>query len=166
MTKYITDTLSNGFSDLNKFFVGFDRFISDATTMQSQLAKTISNYPPYNIKKIDENKYAIEIAVAGFCRSDIEIEFVEDKLIVRGNSNSSEKENEYLWKGISNRSFTRSFSLNDSIEVHGAEMFNGILRVILERIIPEHKKPKKIEINEPAAKKQLLTEKGDKNDLD
>jgi molecular chaperone IbpA len=163
MTKYLTDSFP-GFKDLNKFFVGFDHFLNDAASMHEQLAKAIPNYPPYNIKKIDENKYAIELAVAGFHRTDIEIEFVEDKLIIRGNANNDIPENNYLWKGISSRAFTRTFSLNDSIEVCGAELFNGILQVILERIIPEHKKPKKISINEPATgTKQFLAE-GKKND--
>lgn len=144
----------------NSFFVGFDSFFDEASKIHDQLTKNIPHYPPFNVKKIDENKYVIELAVAGFSRSDIEIEFVEDKLIIRGNANS-DKGSEYLFKGISNRAFTRTFALNDSIEIKNAEMFNGILQVVLERIIPEHKKPKKIEINEPTTsttKKQFLSE--------
>jgi len=144
----------------NSFFVGFDHVFNEASKLHDDFTKSIPHYPPYNIKKIDENKYAIELAVAGFGRSDIEIEFVEDKLIVTGKSNNDET-NPYLYKGISTRAFTRTFSLNDSIEIKGAEMLNGILQIILERIIPEHKKPKKIEIKEPTTTtttKQFLAE--------
>lgn len=148
--------------DLNSFFVGYDKIFNEASKIHDEFAKYVSNYPPYNIRKIDENKYVIELAVAGFCRSDIEIEFVDDKLIIRGNSGNLDDSSDYLFKGISNRAFTRTFSLNDSIEIKGAEMLNGILQIVLERIIPDHKKPKKIEIKEPestnSSNRQLLTE--------
>ena len=139
----------------NSFFVGFDHVFNEASKLHDDFTKSIPHYPPYNIKKIDENKYAIELAVAGFGRSDIEIEFVEDKLVITGNSKHDDP---YLYKGISTRAFTRTFSLNDSIEIRGAEMLNGILQIVLERIIPEHKKPKKIEIKEPTTTKQFLAE--------
>ena len=142
----------------NSFFVGFDHVFNEASKFHDDFTKNISHYPPYNIKKIDENKYVIELAVAGFGRSDIEIELVENKLIVTGKSNN-DKPNSYLYKGISTRAFTRTFSLNDFIEIKGAEMLNGILQIVLERIIPEHKKPKKIEIKEPTTTKQFLAEK-------
>ena len=141
----------------NSFFVGFDHVFNEASKFHDDFTKNISHYPPYNIKKIDENKYVIELAVAGFGRSDIEIELVENKLIVTGKSNN-DKPNSYLYKGISTRAFTRTFSLNDFIEIKGAEMLNGILQIVLERIIPEHKKPKKIEIKEPTTTKQFLAE--------
>jgi len=163
MTKVYTTGYPKDWN-INSFFVGYDKFFNEASKIHDELAKHVPNYPPYNVKKIDENKYVIELAVAGFCRSDIEIEFVEDKLIVRGASKNDDS-NDYLFKGISNRSFTRTFALSDAIEIKGAEMLNGMLQIILERIIPEHKKPKKIEIKEPSvvatSDKQLLTE--DKN---
>jgi molecular chaperone IbpA len=110
----------------------------------------IPNYPPYNLKKVDDNKYVIEVAVAGFAKSDIEITLEDDKLIIKGESKSDETKSDSkdieLYKGIANRAFERSFALSENIEVKDAQYLNGMLKVILERIIPEHKKPKKIAV--------------------
>jgi molecular chaperone IbpA len=148
---------------LNSFFVGFDGLWNEASKYHDQWTKNVPNYPPFNVKKIDENRYVIELAVAGFCKSDIEVEIAEDRLIISGKSHSDESEYPYLHKGISARAFTRTFKISDTIEVKDAGLFNGILKIVLERIIPEHKKPKKIQIkdNEPsvtASKPQLLEE--------
>jgi molecular chaperone IbpA len=128
--------------------------------MHDDLTKNIPNYPPYNIKKTGDNTYVIELAVAGFGRQDVEIELDDGKMIVRGKVDSGEPDDNYLFKGIAARSFTRTFALEDQVEVKDAEMINGMLKVFLERIIPEHKKPKKIEVKEKASKagKQFLTE--------
>jgi molecular chaperone IbpA len=111
------------------------------------------------IKKTGDNTYVIELAVAGFAKQDIEIELADGKMIIKGNVKGDENAN-YLIKGIADRAFTRTFALEDQIEVKDAEMLNGMLRVFLERIIPEHKKPKKIEVKEKSksTSKQLLTE--------
>lgn len=147
--------------DIDKFFVGFDEQFNRMYKLHDDLTKNIPNYPPYNIKKTGDNTYVIEMAVAGFAKQDIEIEFVDDKLIVTGKSN--EDSSDYLFKGIANRAFTRTFALNDQIEIKDAQLFNGMLQVALERIIPEHKKPQKIEVKERgAASKKLLTEDDDK----
>ena len=125
-----------------------------------QTVKLAQNYPPYNIKKTGENTYVIELAVAGFGKQDVEIELAEGKLIVKGSTSDNTNDN-YLFKGIANRAFTRSFALNDQIEVQDAEMINGMLRIFLERIIPEHKKPKKIEVKDsakPKSTKQMLVD--------
>lgn len=156
MTRFIPSVFSD-LSNFDKFFVGFDDQFKRMQTLHDDLTKNIPNYPPYNIKKVDENKYVIEIAVAGFAQQDIEIEIDGDKLIVKGNTTSDEKEDAFLFKGIANRAFTRSFALNDQVEVKDAEMFNGMLKVFLERIIPEHKKPKKIAVK-TGKEKQLLNE--------
>lgn len=143
--------------DFDKFFVGFDDQFTRMSKLHDDLTKNIPNYPPYNIKKTDENTYVIELAVAGFSKSQIEIELDDGKLIVRGSTNEDGSASDYIFKGIANRAFTRSFALDDHIEVKDAELFNGMLKVFLERIIPEHKKPKKIAVktkDEP----QLLTE--------
>jgi molecular chaperone IbpA len=150
------------FKDIDKYFVGFEDQFNRIAKMHDDLTKNIPNYPPYNIKKTGENTYAIEIAVAGFGKQDVEIELAEGKLIVRGNTSDNSDEN-FLFKGIANRAFTRSFAIDDQIEVQDAEMINGMLRIFLERIIPEHKKPKKIEVKEKAEKtkttsKQMLVE--------
>jgi molecular chaperone IbpA len=121
------------------------------------VTKNIPNYPPYNIKKNDDNHYTIEIAVAGFGQQDIDIEMADGKLIVRGNVKTEEDQDNFLFKGIANRAFTRSFVLNDEVVVNDAEMLNGMLKIFLERLIPEHKQPKKIAIKSKG-EKQLLTE--------
>lgn len=137
------------FKDFDKVFVGFDDQFNRLAKVRSDLMP-IPNYPPYNIKKVEENEYLIEIAVAGFSEDEIEIEFVEDKLVVRGNAKESGEEVEWLHRGIATRNFTRSFFLSDQIVVKGASLVNGMLQVALERIIPEHKKPRKITIgNDP-----------------
>lgn len=149
-------TFGPALKDFDKFFVGFDEQFNRMQKLHSDLAKNIPNYPPYNIKKTGENTYVVELAVAGFSKSEIEIEIDEGKLVVRGNT-TEDQSSDYLFKGIANRAFTRSFALNDQIEVKDAELFNGMLKVFLERIIPEEKKPKKIEVK-TRGEKQFLTE--------
>lgn len=149
-----------GFKDFDKYFVGFEDQFNKLSKIHDDLTKNIPNYPPYNIKKTGENTYVIELAVAGFGKQDIEIELADGKLLVKGHTADNTDEN-YLFKGIANRAFTRSFALNDQIEVQDAEMINGMLKIFLERIIPEHRKPKKIEVKDNAQKKsskQMLTE--------
>ena len=132
--------------DFDKFFVGFDDQYDRMVKMHDDLTKNIPNYPPYNIRKTGENTYVIEIALAGFAKQDIEIELVDGKMVIRGKTTEDADEANYLFKGIANRGFTRTFALEDQIEVQNAEMLNGMLKVFLEKIIPEHKKPKKIDI--------------------
>ena len=100
----------------------------------------------------------IEIAVAGFGKQDIEVELQDGTLTVRGNVSSEEAD--YIYKGIAERAFTRQFTLADTVEVKNADLINGMLKIWLERFIPEEKKPKKINIGEAeTSSKQLLTEK-------
>jgi molecular chaperone IbpA len=133
--------------DFDKLFVGFDDTYTRITKLHDDLTKNIPNYPPYNIKKVDDNKYVIEIAVAGFSKSEIEVEFADDKLIVRGNA-QDDNTSDWLYKGIATRNFTRTFALDDKIEIRGAALVNGMLKIALEKIIPDHKKPKKIEVSD------------------
>jgi molecular chaperone IbpA len=125
--------------------------------LHDDVTKNIPNYPPYNIKKIDETHYTIELAVAGFGQTDIDIELADGKLIVRGNINSEAEEDNFLFKGIANRAFTRAFALNDEVVVNDAEIVNGMLKIALERLIPEQKQPKKIPVRQKS-EKQLLNE--------
>lgn len=143
--------------DFDRFFIGFDEQFNQLQKLHDDLTKNIPNYPPYNIKKVSDNHYTIEIAVAGFGQQDIDIEMNDGKLIVRGNINAEAEEDSFLFKGIANRAFTRTFALNDEIEVKDAEIFNGMLKIALERLIPEHKQPKKIAVKSKG-EKQLLTE--------
>ena len=150
------------FKDIDKFFVGFDEQFNRIAKMHDDLTKNIPNYPPYNIKKTGDNTYVVEMAVAGFAKQDIEIELADGKMVVKGNVQDDADNDNFLFKGIAARNFTRTFALEDQVEVKDAEMLNGMLKVFLERIIPEHKKPKKIEVKEAGAsktsKKQLLVE--------
>jgi molecular chaperone IbpA len=133
----------------DRFFVGFDPIIKKLSDAAEQTAKLAQTYPPYNIKKLDENKYSIEIAVAGFGKQDLEIEIADDKLIIKGNTARTEDPyHQYLYQGLAARAFTRTFNLADNVEIRGASLLNGILKIALEAIIPEHKKPKKVEISD------------------
>jgi molecular chaperone IbpA len=142
--------------DFDRFFIGFDEQFNQLQKLHDDLTKNIPNYPPYNIKKVDDNHYTIEMAVAGFGQSDIDIEMIDGKLVVRGNISAAEEEESFLFKGIANRAFTRTFALNDEIEVKNAEMFNGMLKIALERLIPEHKQPKKIAVKVKSPKQLLV----------
>ena len=153
--KFIFPDLKN----FDRFFVGFDPIIERMSRAAEQTANIAQNYPPYNIKKIDDNKYIIELAVAGFGKQDLEIELADDKLIIKGNVQSGEPVEQdsngkwtwphVLYHGLAMRPFTRTFNLADNVEIRGASMLNGILKIALEAIIPEHKKPKKIQIEDP-----------------
>lgn len=139
-------TVSNYFPEqLRPYTVGFDDVFDRFDKLAKTTVKTFS-YPPYNIVKVDDNKYVIELAVAGFGKQDIEIELKENSLVVSGKVDNANKDLEYLYKGIADRAFTRTFNLADTVEIKNAELINGMLKVWLENIIPEHRKPKKIDI--------------------
>lgn len=124
------------------FFIGFDRMID---RMREQTPGQ-SNYPPYNIVKTDENFYELQLAIAGFTQDDLDIELKDGTLTIEGKKDSEDEKN-YIHKGISARHFRRTFTLSDTIVVNGADLTDGILTVELENVIPEEKKPRKIEIN-------------------
>lgn len=140
-------------NDFARFFVGYDKVAEKLAGIAEQSAKLIQNYPPFNIKKIDENKYSIELALAGFSTQDIDIELDGGKLIVKGNVEVKDADDQYLFKGISNKAFTRQFTLADNMEIEGAEFINGMLKIWLETLTPESNK-KKIEIKEPTRTKK------------
>jgi molecular chaperone IbpA len=123
------------------FFIGFDRVLD----RMHQQTPGQSNYPPYNIVKVDDDNYHIEIAVAGFGRDELDVELKEGVLSVEGKKEDKD-ETKYLHKGISARHFRRTFTLSDTIVVRGADFVDGILTIELENVIPEEKKPRKIAI--------------------
>jgi molecular chaperone IbpA len=133
--------------DLQKmmgFSVGFDsifdRFFDMDTTRDS-------GYPPYNIRKINEAQYVIEIALAGFSKDDIEIELTEGNLAVRSKKEEETNgDDSFVHKGIAKRSFLRSWTLSDDIIVKGADLKDGMLIINLEKVIPDEKKPRLIQI--------------------
>lgn len=147
------------FPDLTKSAIGFDSVFKKLQDVTESLPK-IPTYPPYNIRKIGEDKYVIEVAVAGFGKQDIELELHEGVLTVKGSIASDDTASELLFKGIADRAFTRKFTLADSVEVKNADLINGMLKIWLERFVPEEKKPKKININEDGEdSKQFLAER-------
>ena len=109
-----------------------------------------SNYPPYNIRKTGQDKYSIEIALAGFNKKDVEVEFEDNLLTVRtkqiDKSEDKNEDGEIIHKGISKRQFARSFTIADDVKVDGAELKDGLLTIACERILPDHKKKRLIEI--------------------
>lgn len=145
MTNQNTLTLrSLDIPSIHKFAVGFDSMFDELLRTTAQA----TNYPPYNIVKHSEDKFAIELAVAGFKDGEIDVQVERNQLTVTGEQSVNlDQPVEYLHRGISSRSFTRSWTLADHVEIKGAEVANGILTITLERIIPEEQKPKKIAIN-------------------
>ena len=124
------------------FAIGFDRTLQ---LLERADTHSSSNYPPYNIVKIDEENFQIEMAVAGFDKKEVSISKEKEKLIIVGEQDTESKE--YVHQGLASRSFKRSFTLADDIIVKGANMKNGILIVSLERIVPEEDKPQEIKIS-------------------
>ena len=126
--------------------VGFDRIFDAFETMATgpQSSKS-SSYPPYNIVKMDENQYRIEIAVAGFSTDEIDITAKGNKLVISGHI-SGDADGDYLHKGIATRDFSREFALAETVEVSTANIVNGLLTVDLVNVIPDEKKPRKIDI--------------------
>lgn len=125
------------------FFIGFDNQFSrlwDMHTHNSQI-----NYPPYNIIKEDEDNFTVEIAVAGFSKSDLDVSVDNGTIIVKGEIEEKSDGN-FVHKGIASRKFTRTFALGEFMEVQSATVENGMLIIKVERIIPEEKKPKTIRI--------------------
>ena len=133
-------------SRINAYSIGFDRMF-DSLLGNHPNQTTPSSYPPYNIVKHDDDKFTIEIALAGFSRDEIEIECRENVLKIESKSRpEGSDEKEYLYKGISNKRFKKAFTLSDDVVVNGADMKDGILKIDMERIIPEEKKPRSIKI--------------------
>tara|TARA_B100001057_G_C22505731_1_gene815793 strand:+ start:126 stop:557 length:432 start_codon:yes stop_codon:yes gene_type:complete len=129
---------------LMPFTVGFD----DLFDRLFDLNDNNTGYPPYNISKKDDFNYVIEMALAGFKKKDIEIELSDGNLSVRSliHSNDEDNSSNFIHKGISQRAFVRKFTLSDEIRVKNAELNDGMLKINLEKLIPEHKKPKMIQI--------------------
>lgn len=125
--------------------VGFDRFFHDVEHLMNQ-AETQSTFPPHNVIKLDDNKYVVEVAVAGFKKSEISVKTVDGALEIKGEKAPESKDTQYLHKGIGTRSFVKKIQLAETVEVRGAHFVDGILSIGLENVVPESKKPKEIEI--------------------
>jgi molecular chaperone IbpA len=150
MTTSLLPNLFDFHKTLDPFTVGYDKFFKDIEEVTKNVAKNVPSYPPYNIKQVSKNKYVIELAVAGFAKSDIEVTLEGNKLVIKGAAKEDElkEEENFLFKGIANRNFSRSFTLADKIEIGQAEMVNGMLRVWLENLVQTQDTIKKITIKE------------------
>ena len=129
------------FGNFRRSSVGFDRLFD----MLENSNFGGDNYPPFDLIKVDDNCYRIEVAVAGFGQNEIEITSQQNQLLVRGQKSDDNGSN-YVHRGIANRSFERRFALADHIQVRGADLKDGMLSIELVREIPEAMKPRKIEI--------------------
>jgi len=139
------------FNSLRPFSIGFDDMFDQFENMLGNGGLSMqSNYPPYNIRRTGQDKYSIEVALAGFSKNDVEVEFEDNLLTVRtkqvDKSENKNDDGEIIHKGISQRHFARSFTIADDVKVDGAQLKDGLLTIACERIIPEHKKRKLIEI--------------------
>jgi molecular chaperone IbpA len=138
------------FNSLRPFSIGFDDMFDQFESMLGNGGLVQNNYPPYNIRKAGKDKYAIELAVAGFNKNDVEIEY-EDKLLTvktkKVAKTVEESGNEIIHRGISQRSFSRSFTIADDVKVNGADLKDGLLTINCEKIVPEHKKKRLVPIN-------------------
>jgi molecular chaperone IbpA len=141
--------------------VGFDSIINELDALLNAQTPT-STFPPHNIIKLDDYQYVVELAIAGFNKQEVTITLKDSLLEIKGQKNP-EEEVQYLHKGIGTRSFIKTIKLADTVEVKGADFKDGILRIALENVIPDAKKPRNIEISDflPVIKskeKKLLVE--------
>ena len=138
------------FNSLRPFSIGFDDMFDQFESMLGNGSLGVqTNYPPYNIRKAGKDKYAIEVAVAGFNKDDVDVEYEDNLLTVKTKDvkRTEEKEgDEVIHRGLSQRSFARSFTIADDVKVNGAELKDGLLTISCEKIIPEIKKKRLIEI--------------------
>lgn len=132
------------FSPLYRSAIGFDRLFN---LLENNHSQSNGGYPPYNVELVDENHYRIAIAVAGFAESELEISAQDNLLVIKGAHTAEQKERTYLWQGIAERNFERKFQLAENIYVNSASLVNGLLYIDLQRVIPETKKPRRIEIS-------------------
>ena len=135
--------LLDNFNQLTPYAVGFDRMFNNLNRYVDNNMQS-TGFPPYNIRKEGDDSYVIEMALAGFGKEDIEVEVAESTLSVR--SDKKNDDDDTVYRGISYRRFDRKFTLADDIVVNGASLENGMLTIELERVVPEEKKPRLIEV--------------------
>ena len=134
----------SAFPQVESRLIGFDRVFDAVQRLHSVEGGQSNSFPPYNIKKIDAENYEIQIALAGFSKSELDIVVEDGNLVVKGEQDKSE--DEFLHKGIAERNFTRTWALADDVKVTGSKLKDGVLTIALVHEIPEEKKPTSIEI--------------------
>lgn len=138
----VTHTVNGSFFN-DPFFIGFNRELDRLSSIHREATR--QSYPPYDIVKVDEDNFVLSLAVAGFKKDEVSVSVDNGSLVITGEK-AEEDSKEILHKGIATRKFTRTFALAEYMEVQGAALADGILRIDIERIIPEEKKPKTIKI--------------------
>ena len=133
-------------NELRPFSVGFDELFDQFNNTLEYTVKQQTSYPPYNINKIDDLNYQVEMALAGFSKDDIEVKYSDNQLTIKSVESDDKDEKDVIHRGISKRKFSRSFTLADDVVVNGAELKDGMLMVELETIVPDSKKPRTIDI--------------------
>lgn len=141
------------FNQLRPLSIGFNNVFDHFESMLNDdfgLRVPSVNYPPYNIVETSKNKYDIEVALAGYNKKDIDVSYEDGQLTIKSKKSekdeTKDEDGNTIYKGIAKRYFERSFTIADDVEIKGAELKDGLLKVSLEKIIPESKKPKQIEI--------------------
>ena len=133
-------------NDLRPYAVGFDSLFDHFNNTLEYTVKQQTSYPPYNINKIDDLNYQVEMALAGFSKDDIEVKYSDNQLTIKSVESEDKDEKDVINRGISKRKFSRSSTLADDVVVNGAELKDGMLMVELEKIVPDSKKPRTIDI--------------------
>ena len=134
------------FNQLRPHTIGYDNIFDHFNDMFETSTSLQTNYPPYDIVKHSDTHYDIQVALAGYSKDDIEVEVKENTLSIKSVKKEEDDKVEVLHRGISKRYFERSFTIADDVKVNSAELKDGLLIVSLERVIPEHKKPRLIKI--------------------
>lgn len=157
MTQLALRTLINALqepsfpTELYQHTVGFDRLFDDLRRNIAHVADSTSNYPPHNIRKISDNVYALDLAVAGFRKSDITISVEKQVLTITGSNTASRPETEYLYRGLAMRSFEKRIPLVETAEVREASLEDGILTIVVENVLPEKQRKRSIPITSAVA---------------
>jgi len=146
MTRLHTGNLTDFITSLTPFTVGMDRMIRDLEQFSNSYTGSSTGYPPYNIEQVDDGKWIISMAIAGFGEDDIKVSQQERNLTVKGKIKDKDDENEFVHRGIANRSFERTFRLGPHVIVKNATLKNGMLAIDLEQELPEEEKPREIPI--------------------
>ena len=132
------------FPQVESRLIGFDRVFDAVNRLHSIEGGQSNSFPPYNIKKLDDENYEITLALAGFKKSELSVVVEDGNLVVKGEQEKSE--DEFLHKGIAERNFTRTWALADEVKVSGSKLEDGVLTISLVHEIPEEKKPVDIKI--------------------
>ena len=146
MTRLHTGNLTDFITSLTPFTVGMDRMFRDLEQFSNTYTGSSTGYPPYNIEQFDDPKWVISMAIAGFGEDDIKVSQQERNLTVKGKIEAKDGEQEFVHRGIANRSFERTFRLGPHVIVKNATLKNGMLAIDLEQELPEEEKPREIPI--------------------